>query len=183
MAHILDTTAIATQISAYAELKGSKGSDPKVVAKATKVSPKYLTSFAIIRAAILCGLDRDNAERIRLRQLNDARIDNARTAAKASGTEFKESEVKLMPSLGKGYYDFCLSLVGTALELPASKTANSIATSYGNLDVFQIAIQAEAEKAEAEKAEAEKAEAEKAEAEKAEAEKAEAGKTSSKRGK
>jgi hypothetical protein len=166
MAHILDTTAIATQISAYAELKGSKGSDPKTVAKATKVSPKYLTSFAIVRAAILCGLDRDNAERIRLRQLNDARVDNARTTAKASGTEFKESEVKLMPSLGKGYYDFCLSLVGTALELPASKVANSVATSYGDLNVFQIAI---AEKEAAEKEAAEKEAAEKEEAEKAEA--------------
>lgn len=151
MAKVLDTTAIASQISSYAELKGVKGSDPKVVAKATKVSPKYLTSFAIVRAAILCGLDRDNAERIRLRQLNDVRIDNARTACKASGKEFQESEVKLMPSLGKGYYDFCLSLVGTPLELPASKVANSVATSYGNLDVFQIAI---AEQAEAEKAEA-----------------------------
>lgn len=156
MAKVLDTTAIAIQISAYAELKGSKGSDPKVVAKATKVSPKYLTSFAIVRAAILCGLDRDNAERIRLRQLNDTRIDNARTAAKATGKEFVESEVKLMPSLGKGYYDFCLSLVGTALELPASKTTNSVATSYGNLDVFQEAIKAEAAKEEAAKEEAAK---------------------------
>jgi hypothetical protein len=161
MANVLDTTAIATQVSAYAELKGVKGSDPKVVAKATKVSPKYLTSFAIVRAAILCGLDRDNAERIRLRQLNDARIDNARTTAKATGKEFVESEVKLMPSLGKGYYDFCLSLVGTALELPASKVANSVATSYGDLNVFQIAI---AEKEAAEKEAAEKEEAEKAEA-------------------
>lgn len=173
MANILNLIVAQAIFEQMAELKGIKAKDHKSfakAAKAAKVTPSCLHSatnverFVVVRGGVDMGLTVENAARILLVAENDQKRQNAKDKAKKDGVEWKESEFKEMPNLGKGWLEVAEQFVGTNLELPASSvvTTDSFAP-VGNLfalELERIAKEA-AEKEAAEKEAAEKEAADK----------------------
>jgi hypothetical protein len=170
MANVLNLIVAQSIVEQMSELKGIKAKDHKSfakAAKAAKLTPSCLHSatnierFVVVRGGVDMGLTVENAARILLVAENDQKRQNAKDKAKKDGIEWKESEFKEMPNLGKGWLEVAEQFVGTSLELPASSvvTTDSFAP-VGNLFALELEriAKEEAAKEEAAKEEAAKEE-------------------------